>query len=40
MFFKVKSLTQNWEKISSKIKGEKGPFIYRLTNSNKMVQVL
>lgn len=40
MFFKVKALTQNWEKISEKIKREKGPFIYRVSRHNRLSKVL
>lgn len=40
MFFKLKSLTQNWEKIVKKIKGEKGPFIYRISQHNRLGRIL
>ena len=40
MFFKVKALAQNWEKITAKIKGEKGPFIYRISRSNRLSRIL
>jgi hypothetical protein len=40
MFFKLKSLTHNWEKISHKIKSEKGPFIYRVSVHNRLSKVL
>ena len=40
MFFKVKSLTHKWEKIVSKIKSEKGPFIYRVSKSNRLGKIL
>ena len=40
MFFKLKALAQNWEKISEKIKIEKGPFIYRISVHNRLSKVL
>lgn len=40
MFFKLKSLTHYWEKISKKIKTEKGPFIYRVSVHNRLSKVL
>ncbi len=40
MFFKVKALAHNWEKISHKIKRERGPFIYRVSRHNRLSRVL
>lgn len=40
MFFKVKALAHNWEKIVAKIKGEKGPFIYRVSKANRLSRIL
>ncbi len=40
MFFKLKCLTHNWEKISGKIKSEKGPFIYRVSSHNRLSKLL
>lgn len=39
-FFKVKALAQNWEKISEKIKSDKGPFIYRISMANRLSKIL
>jgi len=40
MFFKVKALAHNWEKISERIKRERGPFIYRVSRHNRLSRVL
>lgn len=40
MFFKLKALAHNWEKISAKIKDEKGPFIYRVSKANRINRIL
>lgn len=40
MFFKVKALAHNWEKIREKINAEKGPFIYRISKANRLSRVL
>jgi hypothetical protein len=40
MFFKVKALAHNWEKISARIRQQKGPFIYRVSRFNRLNKVL
>jgi len=40
MFFKLKALAHNWEKITAKIKRETGPFIYRVSQHNRLGKVL
>ncbi len=40
MFFKLKSLAHNWEKISDRIKNERGPFIYRISQHNRLSRLL
>jgi len=40
MFFKVKALAHNWEKISGRINAQKGPFIYRVSASNRLSKML
>lgn len=40
MFFKLKALAHNWEKISDKIKRERGPFIYRVSQHNRLSRIL
>jgi hypothetical protein len=40
MFFKIKALAQNWERISDKIKNENGPFIFRVSRANRLSKLL
>lgn len=40
MFFKVKALAHNWERISDKIKNERGPFIFRVSRANRLSRLL
>ena len=39
-FFKMKSLAHNYDKIKRVCDNEKGPYIYRVTASNRLTKVL